>query len=291
VAFLFPAAPDMMKQQAGYTDKGYAMTTPAAEYDEQGFIYRPELLTPDDVGVMTDELDRILSAVPPHPGVILEKDGSTPRSVFNPHLYNDLYGRVIRHPRLLNAVEELLGEQVYAYQLAINCKAAFNGDVWFWHQDYPTYRYDDHIPESRMVNALIFLDEVTNLNGPLMIVPGSHRLEAGKTENSTQGTSYTLRYAEPDAIESEVRRGGVVAPTGPAGSVIFMNPNALHGSTANLSPWPRRMITLTYNAMSNKSTSPSVRPRDIVYDDSDLPALVPLDEASLGARAASAAGH
>ena len=130
-----------------------------------------------------------------------------------------------------------------------------------------------------MVNALIFLDEVTNLNGPLMIVPGSHRLEAGKPEDSTQGTSYTLRYAEPDAIESEVRRGGVVAPTGPAGSVIFMNPNALHGSTANLSPWPRRMITLTYNAMSNKATSPSVRPRDIVYDDTDLPALVPLDEA------------
>ena len=251
-------------------------TTAAAEYDEQGFIFRPNLLTPEDVGAMTDELDRILGADPPHAGVIFEKDGRTPRSVFNPHLYNDLYGRVIRHPRLLGAVEELLGEQVYAYQLAINCKAAFNGDVWFWHQDYPTYRYDDHIPESRMVNTLIFLDEVTNLNGPLMIVPGSHRLEAGMPEESPQGTSYKLRYAEPDSIESEVRRGGVVAPTGHAGSVIFMNPNALHGSTANLSPWPRRMITLTYNAMSNKATSPSVRPRDIVYDDADLPALEPL---------------
>jgi ectoine hydroxylase len=281
VAFLNPVGLDMM-EQPGTINKERAMTTtPAAEYDDQGYIYRPELLTPDDVGVMTDELDRILTADPPHPGVIFEKDGRTPRSVFNPHLYSDLYGRVIRHPRLLNAVEELLGEQVYAYQLAINCKAAFNGDVWFWHQDYPTYRYDDHIAEPRMVNALIFLDEVTNLNGPLMIVPGSHRLEAGKTEESTAGTSYTLRYAEPDAIESEVRRGGVVAPTGPAGSVIFMNPNALHGSTANLSPWPRRMITLTYNAMSNKATSPSVRSRDIVYDDTHLPALEPLDVDSL----------
>ncbi len=278
VAFLNPVGLDMMEQPGNINKEGAMTTTPAAEYDDQGFIYRPELLTPDDVGVMTDELDRILSADPSHPGVIFEKDGRTPRSVFNPHLYNDLYGRVIRHPRLLNAVEELLGEQVYAYQLAINCKAAFNGDVWFWHQDYPTYRYDDHIAEPRMVNALIFLDEVTNLNGPLMIVPGSHRLEAGKTEESTAGTSYTLRYAEPDAIESEVRRGGVVAPTGPAGSVIFMNPNALHGSTANLSPWPRRMITLTYNAMSNKATSPSVRSRDIVYDDTDLPALTALPD-------------
>jgi ectoine hydroxylase len=280
VTFPIPAGLDMM-EQPGTSNKERAMTTPAAEYEEQGFIFRPDLLTSADVGVMTDELDRILRADPPHAGVILEADGRTPRSVFNPHLYNELYGRVIRHPRLLNAVEELLGEQVYAYQLAINCKAAFNGDVWFWHQDFPTYLEDDHIPEPRMVNALIFLDEVTNLNGPLMIVPGSHRLEAGKTEESTAGTSYTLRYAEPGAIESEVRRGGVVAPTGAAGSVIFMNPNALHGSTANLSPWPRRMITLTYNAMSNKATSPSTRPRHIVADDREATALVPMDPSCL----------
>ena len=69
----------------------------------------------------------------------------------------------------------------------------------------------------------------------------------------------------------------MVAPTGAAGSVIYMNVNCLHGSTANLSPWPRRMITLTYNAMSNKATSPTVRSRDIVYDDTDLPALEPLE--------------
>jgi len=258
-------------------------TTPRAEYEEQGFIHRPELLTAADVQVMTDELDAILQTEPARPGVILEKDGATPRSVFNPHLYSDVFDRVIRHPRLLNAVEELLGEQAYCYQLAINCKAAFNGDVWFWHQDYPTYRFDDNIAEPRMVNTLIFLDEVTHVNGPLMIVPGSHHLEPVKTEETTGGTSYTLRYATPDAIESEVRRGGLEVPTGPAGSVIFMNPNALHGSGANLSPWPRRMITLTYNAMSNKATAPSRRSRDIVYDDTDLPALQPLAEDSLAA--------
>ena len=83
-------------------------------------------------------------------------------------------------------------------------------------------------------------------------------------------------FASPRHARTEVRRGGLEVPTGPAGSVIFMNPNALHGSGANLSPWPRRMITLTYNAMSNKATAPTVRSRDIVYDDTDLPALEPL---------------
>jgi ectoine hydroxylase len=256
-------------------------TTPRAEYEEQGFIYRPELLTAADVQVMTDELDAILQTEPARPGVILEKDGATPRSVFNPHLYSDVFDRVIRHPRLLNAVEELLGEQAYCYQLAINCKAAFNGDVWFWHQDYPTDLEDDHIAEPRMVNALIFLDEVSMLNAPLMMVPTSHRLAPEVNDETTQNTSYKLRYSSTELIKQEVERCGVVAPTGAPGSTIFMNVNCLHGSTANLSPWPRRLITLTYNAMSNKATSPSRRSRDIVYDDTDLPALLPLDVDSL----------
>jgi ectoine hydroxylase len=65
-------------------------------------------------------------------------------------------------------------------------------------------------------------------------------------------------------------------PTGAAGSVIFMNVNTLHGSTANLSPWSRRLITLTFNAISNKATSPSARPAHIVPDDRDVPPLTPL---------------
>ena len=47
-----------------------------------------------------------------------------------------------------------------------------------------------------MVNALIFLDEVSQFNGPLMIVPGSQRLESDTPDESTQGTSYKLRYTE-----------------------------------------------------------------------------------------------
>ncbi len=250
----------------------------AAEYAERGYVFRESLLSVAEVNVLNDELARIVGGEEPAAGIIFETDGVTPRTVFNPHLYSDVYDRLIRHPKLLGAVEDLLSEQAYAFQLGINCKAAFNGDVWFWHQDFPTYLEDDHIPEPRMVNALIFLDEVTTLNSPLMIVPGSHRLAPEVTEETTQGTSYTLRYSSTEMIKEQVAASGIVAPTGPPGSVIFMNVNALHGSTANLSPWSRRMITLTYNAMSNKATSPSRRSRDIVYDDTDLPALAALPD-------------
>lgn len=248
-----------------------------AEYEEQGFLFRPGLLSADEVKTITDELDGILAGGP-RPGLVLEKDGTTPRSVFNPQLYSDVFARVMRHPKLLGAAEELLGEQVYAFQLLVNVKAAFNGDIWYWHQDYPTYRADDNIAECRMVNTLIYLDAPSDFNGPLMIVPGSHRVESDTPDATNAGTSYKLRYTSTQVIEDEVRRGGIVVPTGPAGSVIFMNPNALHASGANLSPWPRRLITLTYNAITNKATAPTSRSRDVVMDDTDTPALERLGE-------------
>jgi ectoine hydroxylase len=246
------------------------------EYEQNGFVFRPDLLSPAEVAVLTTDLDEVLAAAPDDQRVILEKDGSTPRTVVNPHLYRDAYARLVRHPALLQTVEELLGEEVYAWQMGVNCKAAFAGDVWFWHQDYPAYLEDDHIPAPRMVNALIFLDEVTSLNSPLMLVPGSHRFRDELPEASDQGTSYTFRYSGVETIKEQVSAGGIVVPTGPAGSVIFMNVNTLHGSTANLSPWSRRLITLTFNAFSNKATSPSVRPGHIVPDDRDALPLTPL---------------
>jgi len=254
-------------------------------YERDGFVFRAEVLSQVEVDVLTNDLDEILAADPDEHRVIREKDRTTPRTVVNPHLHRDVYARLARHPALLQTVEALLGEQVYAFQMGVNCKAAFGGDVWFWHQDYPAYLEDDHIPQPRMVNALIFLDEVTTLNSPLMLVPGSHRHVEELPAATDQGTSYTFRYSTPDLIKARAAEAGIVVPTGPAGSVIFMNVNALHGSTANLSPWSRRLVTLTFNAFSNKATSRSVRPAHIVPDDRDVPPLT-----ALGADCLLAAG-
>jgi ectoine hydroxylase len=247
-----------------------------ADYRRDGFAFRAGLLSVTEARVLLDETERLLAGERPGDRFLLEKDAVTVRTIVNPHLFSDVFERLISHPTLLAAAQELVGDEVYVFQMGVNNKASFNGDVWFWHQDYPGYHHDDHIPTPNMVNTLIFLDEVNNLNGPLMVVPGSCDHVPERPEVSDKGTSYSFRYAENEMVSELVSAGGIIAPTGPAGSTIFMHVNTLHGSTANLSPWPRRMITLTYNAMSNKATSPSTRAKHIVYDDRDLPALVPL---------------
>lgn len=245
-------------------------------FEEKGFVFAPNFFSTAETDVLLGALDACLADVGDPTRFILEKDGKTVRTVVNAHLWNDRFRTLTRHPALLTAVEEILGEPAYAWQMGINAKAALKGDVWFWHQDYPAYRADDFIAEPRMVNALIFLDPVTDLNGPLMLAPGSHRMEEGLPERSDGGTSYSFRYSGADFIARTVAETGIDIPKGEAGSVIFMHVNALHASGANLSPWPRRMITLTYNAISNKATRRSIRPAHIVPDDKDTPALTAL---------------
>ncbi|MEP7202211.1 MAG: phytanoyl-CoA dioxygenase family protein [Ilumatobacteraceae bacterium] len=257
------------------------------DYNRDGYAFRPGLMSPTEASVLVCETERLVQGEHRADRFLLEKNATTVRTIVNPHLYSDVFERMIRHPTLLAGAQEILGDDVYVFQMGVNNKASFNGDVWFWHQDFPGYHYDDHIPAPRMVNTLIFLDEVTNLNGPLMVVPGSYRHVPDKPEVSDKGTSYSFRYADAETVTAQVNEGGIIAPTGPAGSVVFMHVNTLHGSTANLSPWPRRMVTLTYNAMSNKATSPSSRARHIVYDDRELPALVPLHATCLHELAAA----
>ncbi len=254
-------------------------------YRRLGYAWRPSVLSSVEIGVINAETDRLLAGERRADRFLFEKDGTTVRTIANPQLYSQVFDRLVHHPTLIAAARELLDDDVYVFQSGVNCKAAFAGDVWFWHQDYPGYLYDDHIPTPRMVNMLIFLDEVTHLNAPMMLVPGSFRHVPAPPAVSDGGTSHVFRYADRDTVTDQVAEHGIVAPTGAAGSVIFMHVNTLHGSSANLSPWRRRMMTLTFNAMSNKATSPSARPRHIVPDDRHAAALAPMSPDCLSALA------
>ena len=71
------------------------------------------------------------------------------------------------------------------HQFKINGKMAFDGDVWQWHQDFGTWKNDDEMPEPRAMNVAIFLDDVNEFNGPLMFIPGSHKLGVLDAEHDT----------------------------------------------------------------------------------------------------------
>ena len=225
--------------------------TPAQfdEFDRAGYLFFPELFGAQEIKALTDEVPALYA--PRRPENVREKTGDVVRTNFAAHLYSAPFARLARHPRMVEPVKQLFGEDVYMHQFKINGKQAFDGDVWQWHQDYGTWRNDDQMPEARAMNVAIFLDDVNEFNGPLMFIPGSHKLGVLDAEHDTSTTSYPLWVINQATIKQLVDRGGIVAPKGPPGSMILFHGCLVHASTSNLSPWNRVSVYLSLCAVSN----------------------------------------
>jgi len=219
------------------------------QFDRDGYLFFPSLFTPAEIKTLTDEVPAIYAER--RPENVLEKTGEVVRTNFAAHMYSYPFAKLARHPRMVEPVKQIYGEELYMHQFKINGKAAFDGDVWQWHQDYGTWKNDDWMPEPRAMNVAIFLDEVNEFNGPLMFIPGSHKLGVLDAEHDTSTTSYPLWVINHDSIRKLVERGGIAAPKGPAGSMILFHGCLVHGSTSNLSPWNRVAVYLSLCAVSN----------------------------------------
>jgi ectoine hydroxylase len=219
------------------------------EFDRNGYLFFPSLFTADEIRVLVDEVPDLYAQR--RPENVREKGSDAVRTNFAAHLYSAPFARLARHPRMVEPVMQIFGEPVYMHQFKINGKMAFDGDLWQWHQDYGTWKNEDLMPAARAMNVAIFLDEVNEFNGPLMFIPGSHTLGVIDAEHDVTTTSYPLWTINHHTIRRLVERGGLVAPKGPAGSMILFHACLVHASTANLSPWNRISVYLSLCAVSN----------------------------------------
>jgi ectoine hydroxylase len=218
-------------------------------FDDEGYIVIPELLSTQEIVVLKGEVPGIFSQN--RVENIREKSVDVVRTAFAVHTYNDVFSRFIRHPRILEPGMQMLGEELYIHQFKLNGKAAFDGDVWQWHQDFGIWHRDDKMPEARAMNLAVFLDDVNEFNGPLYLIPRSHKKGVVAAGHDTSTTSYPLWTLSNDLVSELVDEGGIVAPKGPAGTGFFFHGCLVHGSPPNMSPWGRAIIYVTYNCCDN----------------------------------------
>ena len=234
------------------------------QFDREGYLFFPGHFSPEETSKLADEVPVLYGRREAYN--VREKGKDAVRTNFAAHMYSEPFAKLARHPRMIGPVMDLFDEQVYMHQFKINGKAAFEGDVWQWHQDYGTWLNDDMMPTERAMNVAIFLDDVNEHNGPLMFIPGSHKKGVVDAKHDLTTTSYPLWTVDNALIEALVERaggksrydaegravgGGIVSPKGPAGSMILFHSCLVHASGSNLSPWHRVSVYLSLCAVSN----------------------------------------
>lgn len=221
--------------------------TQVAEMRERGFLLFPSLFSAAEVEV-------IRSAIP---GVVArggnavigeDDDPSVIKMIFAAHTYDDVFRRVAFHPRLVTPTEQILGERAHLFQSRLNVKPPFRATGWPWHQDFNQWHRQDGMQTPCAVVAGVFVDDVNACNGPLLVIPGSHK--RGHIVNSVS------MEIDETVVADAAREAGIVPLIGPPGTVVLFDCLIIHGSAANITPWPRRIFYLNFSAVSNRELLP-----------------------------------
>ncbi|MGE3301486.1 MAG: phytanoyl-CoA dioxygenase family protein [Hyphomonadaceae bacterium] len=238
-------------------------------FNEEGYAFFPNCFSEEEISLLREAADEILAL---HREEVWREKNGAPRTAFAAHKFNEVFQLMARDPRLVEPLEQMFGEGVYVHQFKLNAKAAFEGDVWQWHQDYGTWARDDGMPEPRAMNIAVYLDEVFSFNGGLMLVPRSHKQGTLKAGHDLETTSYPLWTLDQETVARLCRdaerdgKPGIVSPTGKPGSVLMFHGNLVHGSAPNITPYPRKIVYLTLCAVSNHITK-FTRPEFIAHRD------------------------
>jgi phytanoyl-CoA hydroxylase len=125
-----------------------------------------------------------------------------------------------------------------------------------WHQDFPF----QPMTNDDIITCLLFLDDVTLENGPLEVIPGSHK---GPLYSHWHDGVFT-GAVDPKIVEEQ--RSKIVSCTGKAGAVCLMHSSLLHGSAPNLSQQARTLYITTYYAEDAIELSPNHLPSRFTHE-------------------------
>lgn len=215
------------------------------EYNEVGAIVVRDVLSPEEVQRLrrvTDEMVEKSRAITTHTDIYDLEDTHTQsqprvRRIKQPHNVDPAYGDLVRHPRILAALRDLWGPNIRFDTAKLNLKSAGFGAAVEWHQDWAFYPHTN----DDLAAVGVMMDDMELANGPLMIIPGSHKAPA-VFDHHFEG-----RFCGAmDPTKAEVDYSKAIPLTGPAGSITIHHVRAVHGSAVNTSNKDRRLLLFQF---------------------------------------------
>lgn len=156
-----------------------------------------------------------------------------------PHKQHPLYWDTLVNSRITEVLKTLLGPNVALSTAKLNTKAPGGGAAVEWHQDWAFY---PHTNDDLLAVGLM-LEDVDEANGPLQVIPGSHKGPVLAHTNADGVFCGAIDPADPDFHHDKV-----VTLTGKAGSMTVHHVRTLHGSAPNMSD--RNRLILFYECLA-----------------------------------------
>lgn len=147
--------------------------------------------------------------------------------VHDPEYHSAVFLEAMMSPRLLDPIEDILGPNIQVHHAKLIVKPPSKGAPFPMHQDYPYFPHANHT----MIACSVHMDDSSEENGCLRVVPGSHKL--GPLPTQPDGD-----YLSPDEYPVEE----ALALPARAGDVLVFSYLTIHGSGHNLSDRPRRNV-------------------------------------------------
>ena len=209
-------------------------------YRDHGYLAVPGVLSAAEVAelqLVTDELVDASRGVAAHTDVYDLEPGHSAaeprvRRIKSPDRQHEVYARTLRHPAILDIVEQLIGPGVRYRSTKLNLKSAGYGSPVEWHQDWAFYPHTN----DDILAVGVCIDAMSDANGGLLVVPGSHR---GPLYDHHQDGWFVGAITGAEVDSAQVAQIEV-----PAGGISLHHVRTVHGSVPNRSPRPRRLLLL-----------------------------------------------
>jgi phytanoyl-CoA hydroxylase len=215
-------------------------------YNENGYLMVPGALSAAEVVELRGTVDEIVAGaakVTAHTDIYDLEDGHTPqrpkvRRLKSPHKHFEYFNQLVRNPRITAILAALLGPNIRLHGAKLNMKSAGYGAPVEWHQDWAFY---PHTNDDVLATGIL-LDDCVEENGPMLMIPGSHR--GPLYDHHSDGVFCGAITGQLNQIDFST----AVPMVGKAGSMSIHHARALHGSAQNTSTQDRRLLLFEYTA-------------------------------------------
>lgn len=223
-------------------------------FHQDGYLVVEDVLTPQQISALQGDFDRWVAQSREHSAAYgrtqdgrarfdLESDHRPDhpslRRVSSPTEISPAYYQAAFQSRMAEIAAQLIGGSGTRFHHSkVNSKLPHTATQVKWHQDF---LFTPHSNDD-IITALLMVSDVTPENGPLNVVPGSHK---GPLYSHWQHERFSGAVSD-EVVEQHCQRP--VACFGPAGSVCFMHTRLLHASSPNETELPRTLFICVYAA-------------------------------------------